>query len=209
MQEKHLSFDLSQAQRLSDEDILDIFKETQAIRSGHFLCTSGLHTKTYFQCALLMKSPRTTFHIAQEALLRMPKDLRDQVDLVASPAVGGITYGFSVALALGVDFIFSERKDGAMSFRRSFEVPRGAKVLVCEDVVTTGGSVKEVCDLIEAAGAEVLAVTSIVDRKTERRFSADFYPLLTCPVVSLPAETCDLCAQGDKPESLGSRKLAK
>lgn len=209
MQKLSTFSDSDSCERLSEAEIIKILKKTGAIRSGHFLLTSGLHSKTYIQCALLMKNPTTTFRLAQEAIFRLPAQIRSKIDLVVSPAVGGITYGFALALALGCDFIFSERKDGAMTFRRSFSVPKEAKVLVAEDVVTTGSSVKEVCDLVYEAKAEVLAVSSIIDRKTARKFSAPFFPLLEYPVLSLPEKTCDLCAQGDFPESLGSRKLAK
>ncbi|MEY8436515.1 orotate phosphoribosyltransferase [Atopobiaceae bacterium 24-176] len=195
--------------RLDDAAIMDILKETGAVRYGHFVLTSGRHSDTYIQCARVMESPTTTVALAREAAQRLPEDVRESVTLVASPAVGGITFGFAMGYALGVDFIFSERQDGAMCFRRSFEVPKGAKVLVCEDVVTTGGSVKEVCDLVEAAGAEVAGVVSIIDRQTDRLFDAPFFPLLAVDAVSWDPAECELCANGGRPESLGSRRLAK
>lgn len=195
--------------RLDDAAIMDILKETGAVRHGHFVLTSGRHSDTYIQCARVMESPTTTVDLAKEAARRLPEDVRDSVTLVASPAVGGITFGFAMGYALGVDFIFSERQDGTMCFRRSFEVPKGAKVLVCEDVVTTGGSVKEVCDLVEAAGGEVVGVVSIIDRQTDRLFDAPFFPLLAVDAVSWGPAECELCANGGRPESLGSRRLAK
>lgn len=194
---------------LDDAAIMDILKETGAVRHGHFVLTSGRHSDTYIQCARVMESPTTTVDLAKEAARRLPEDVRDSVTLVASPAVGGITFGFAMGYALGVDFIFSERQDGTMCFRRSFEVPKGAKVLVCEDVVTTGGSVKEVCDLVEAAGGEVVGVVSIIDRQTDRLFDAPFFPLLAVDAVSWDPAECELCANGGRPESLGSRRLAK
>lgn len=195
--------------RLDDAAIMDILKETGAVRHGHFVLTSGRHSDTYIQCARVMESPTTTVDLAKEAARRLPEDVRDSVTLVASPAVGGITFGFAMGYALGVDFIFSERQDGTMCFRRSFEVPKGAKVLVCEDVVTTGGSVKEVCDLVEAAGGEVVGVVSIIDRQTDRLFDAPFFPLLAVDAASWDPSECELCANGGRPESLGSRRLAK
>jgi orotate phosphoribosyltransferase len=194
-------------ERLGDAEIVDILKDTGAIRHGHFVLTSGRHSDTYIQCARVMESPATTLKLATEAVERLPKDVRESIDLVASPAVGGITYGFAVALALGVNFIFSERVEGKMKFRRSFEVPEGANVLVCEDVVTTGGSVAEVIDLVEANGGHVVGVTSIIDRKTDRKFDAPFYPLLEFPTESWAPEDCAMCAAGQLPESLGSRSL--
>ena len=190
---------------MNDNDILQVLKETQAIRNAHFVLTSGRHSDTYIQCARILESPKITMELAAEAVARLPKDV--EVDIVASPAVGGILFGFAVAHALGVNMIFSERKDGQMIFRRSFEVPQGARVLVAEDVVTTGSSVKEVCDLVTQAGAEVVGVVSLIDRGTDRLFSQPFYPLLTLPTPSWAADECELCAQGLEVHSLGSRKL--
>lgn len=195
-------------QRLSDEDIRSILDETGAIRHGHFVLTSGRHSDTYIQCARVMESPRMTLRLAEEAFARLPEALRESVDLVVSPAVGGITFGFAVGLALDVDFIFTEREKGAMSLRRSFEIPQGARVLVCEDVVTTGSSVKEVIDLVTSAGAEVVGVVSLIDRKTARVFDAPFWPLLELEVPSYASQECPLCANGVEAVSLGSRTLA-
>lgn len=195
--------------RMDDAQIMKVLERTGAVRHGHFVLTSGRHSDTYIQCARVMEDPRTTVALAREAAARMPAEVRESVDLVASPAVGGITFGFAMGYALGCDFIFSERKDGAMCFRRSFEVPAGAKVLVCEDVVTTGGSVKEVVDLVEAAGAEVVGVASIIDRQTDRLFDAPFFPLLAVDAASWAPEECVLCAKGGTPQSLGSRNLVK
>ncbi|MEG2983024.1 MAG: phosphoribosyltransferase family protein, partial [Raoultibacter sp.] len=129
------------------EEILAALQDTGAVRHGHFQLTSGRHSDTYIQCARVLEDTRLTNAFA--------------IDMVASPAVGGIIFGYAVASALGTKMIFSERKEGVMVFRRNFEVPAGARVLVCEDVVTTGGSVKEVCDLIEEAGGVVVAVVSM------------------------------------------------
>lgn len=193
---------------LTDDQILQILKETHAIRNGHFTLTSGRHSDTYVQCAQLMKSPRTTLTLAEEAVRRLPDGVREAADLVVSPAVGGITFGFAIGLALDCDFIFTERVNGAMTLRRNFCVPEGAKVIVAEDVVTTGGSVKEVSDVVEAAGGEVLGVVSIIDRKTDRLFSAPLYPLLALDVQSWEPEDCPLCAQGLISDTPGSRRLA-
>ncbi len=190
---------------MNDADISKILKDTQAIRHGHFVLTSGRHSDTYIQCARLLENPRLTMDLSAEAVARLPKDIK--VDLVASPAVGGILFGFAVAAALGTKMIFSERKDGKMVFRRSFEVPRGSNVLIAEDVVTTGSSVKEVCDLVEESGGVVTGVVSLIDRCSDRLFSQPFFPLLTLPTPSWEASECELCAQGIEVHSLGSRKL--
>ena len=193
---------------LTDADVLAILEETGALRTGHFTLTSGRHSNRYVQCAQLMRSPKTTLMLAEEAVSRLPEDILGEVTLVVSPAVGGITFGFALGLALDRDFIFAERQDGAMTLRRNFTIEPTDRVIVAEDVVTTGGSVKEVCDLVEAAGAEVVGVVSLIDRQTDRLFDAPFYPLLSLAIESWEPEECPLCAQGLKSESPGSRKLA-
>ena len=190
---------------MNDNDILQILKDTQAVRHGHFVLTSGRHSDTYIQCARVLEDPALTVKLSKEAVSRLPEEM--EVDLVASPAVGGILFGFAVALALDVKMIFSERKDGKMVFRRSFEVSSGARVLVAEDVVTTGSSVKEVCDLIEASGGTVVGVVSLIDRCSGRVFDQPFYPLLELPTPSWEESECELCKQGIEVHSLGSRRL--
>ncbi|TLM77432.1 MAG: orotate phosphoribosyltransferase, partial [Actinobacteria bacterium] len=132
---------------MTDDDILKALEGAEALRTGHFVLTSGRHSDRYVQCARILEDPALTTDLAREAVARIPEGLA--VDLVAAPAVGGLIIGFAVAQALGVRFIFSEREQGVMTFRRSFEVPAGARVLVVEDVVTTGGSVAEVIGLVE------------------------------------------------------------
>jgi orotate phosphoribosyltransferase len=122
--------------------------------------------------------------------------------------VGGLIIGFAVAQALGVKFIFSERESGAMVFRRAFEVPAGARVLVVEDVVTTGGSVGEVIDLVRAAGGYVVGVVSIIDRGGDKKFAAPFWPLLTLEVESWEPDACVPCADEVPVTSPGSRRLS-
>lgn len=192
---------------MNREEILKTLTETGAVRHGHFQLTSGRHSDTYIQCARVLEDPTLTMELAKEAVSRLPQD--GDIDLIASPAVGGILWGFAVAAVLDKKMIFSERQNGTMVFRRSFEVPQGARVLVCEDVVTTGGSVKEVCDLVEAAGGTVVAVVSMIDRGGERKFTQDFYPLIELPTPSWAPEDCELCEQGVEIYSPGSRRLAK
>jgi orotate phosphoribosyltransferase len=145
--------------------------------------------------------------LAEEAVAKLPKDL--QVDIVASPALGGILFGFAVAAALDATLIFSERVDGTMVFRRSFEVPEGARILVAEDVVTTGGSVKEVCDLVDSEGGEVVGVVSMIDRGGTPAFDAPYYPLLRLETPSWEQEDCQLCKRGIALSAPGSRNLSK
>jgi orotate phosphoribosyltransferase len=194
-------------QRLTDQQVLDAFTRTNAVRHGHFRLTSGRHSDTYIQCARVLEYPTLTNQLAAEAAARLPPDLR--IDLVASPAVGGILFGFAVATALDLPLIFSERENGAMVFRRSFEVPAGARVLVAEDVVTTGGSVKEVCDLVADKGGTVVAVVSLIDRGGTPVFSAPFFPLLRLETPSRDPSDCELCKEGVELYAPGSRNLAK
>jgi len=194
------------SESLSQEQILAALKANNAIRQGHFVLTSGRHSDSYVQCARILEDPELTTRLAQTAVQRLSEKL--QVDMVAAPAVGGLIFGFAVAQALGVKFIFSEREDGRMTFRRSFAVPAGARVLVTEDVVTTGGSVSEVIDLVEAAGGEVVGVVSIIDRGGQKAFSKDYWPLLQLEVESWEPASCKLCASGVPVYSPGSRRLS-
>ncbi len=191
---------------MTDDEVLAAFEEAGAILSGHFVLTSGRHSARYVQCARVLEDPALTIRLAGELVRRLGEGARG-VDLVAAPAVGGIIIGFAVAAALGVKFIFSEREQGAMTFRRGFVVPPAARVLVVEDVVTTGGSVAEVLDLVTAAGGRPVGVASLIDRGGEKAFDAPYAPLLRLQVESWDAQSCDLCASGVAVTSPGSRRL--
>ncbi|MCL2631739.1 MAG: orotate phosphoribosyltransferase [Coriobacteriia bacterium] len=193
---------------LSDGDVLRILKDTQAVRTGHFKLTSGLHSDTYIQCARILEHPRLTALLAAETVSRLPDDIREQIDLVVSPAVGGILFGFAIASALNTPMIFTERVDGAMALRRAFEIPAGSNVLIAEDVVTSGGSVEEVAQVVKANKANVLAVVSLVDRGGERLFSEAFYPLLRRATPSWEPDNCELCKNDIPIDSPGSRILS-
>jgi len=190
---------------MTDAEVLAALKDADAILHGHFQLTSGRHSDTYVQCARVLEDPALTTRLA-EAMAASLKDL--EVDLVAAPAVGGIIIGFAVAQALGVKFIFSERQQGQMTFRRSFTVRPGERVLVVEDVVTTGGSVAEVIDLVRQTGGDVVAVTSIIYRGGEKAFDADYRPLLRLEVESMEPRDCPQCVAGVPIDSPGSRRLS-
>lgn len=192
--------------QLTDEQILEALVQADAIRQGHFVLTSGRHSDTYVQCARILEDPALTTKLAQTAVERLPEGI--QVDYVAAPAVGGLIIGFAVAQALGVKFIFSEREAGKMVFRRAFEVPAGARVLVVEDVVTTGGSVAEVIELVLAAGGEVAGVVALIDRGGPKAFDVPFWPLLRLEVESWAADSCSLCVDGVPVYSPGSRRVS-
>ena len=146
---------------LTNEQVLDILKEKDAVLEGHFLLTSGRHSDRYVQCAKLFQYADTSAKIC-ESLAEGLKDM--DIDAVVSPAVGGILMGYEMGRQLGVRNIFTERVEGKMALRRGFTVAQGEKLLVVEDVVTTGGSVKEVIALMRELGAEIVGVASVVDR---------------------------------------------
>lgn len=195
--------------RMSDEDVLDALEQAGAVLAGHFVLTSGRHSDRYVQCSRVLEDTVLTTRLAQEIAARVSERIGEsRFDLVAAPAVGGIILGFAVAQALGVNFIFSEREQGVMTFRRSFCVPPSARVLVVEDVVTTGGSVAEVIDLVERAGGRVPLVVSLIDRGGPKAFDVELLPLLELEVESWNAQECGLCASGEGLTSPGSRRIS-
>lgn len=191
------------------DTLVQLLQKTGALKHGHFRLTSGRHSDTYVQCAQLMKNPQTTIKLARTAVENIPKEIRKAITLVASPAIGGITWGFSVAYVLGVDFVFAERKNGKMSLRRGFHAQPDDSVLICEDVVTTGGSVKEVIEVLHKEKTHVAGVVSIIDRKSARVFTDPFWPLLKLKIESWQPENCALCMKGIEIEAPGSRNLKK
>ncbi len=193
---------------MTQEEALEIYRSTGAILHGHFRLTSGRHSDTYMQSAKVFVDTKSS-----EALCKgLAEKLQDmEIDLVISPAVGGILMGYEVARQLGKPNIFAERENGEMTLRRGFSIEKGTKVLVCEDVVTTGGSVKEVIALVQELGAEVQAVASIVDRSNGKvDFGVKFVNLISMDVVSYEPEDCPICKEGKielvKP---GSRQIFK
>lgn len=190
---------------MTDTDVLQALRDAGAILHGHFQLTSGRHSDTYVQCARVLEDPALTTRLAEAMAASVTGR---EIDVVAAPAVGGIIIGFAVAQALGVKFIFSERQNGAMTFRRSFTVEPGQRVLVVEDVVTTGGSVAEVIDLVHRSGGVVAAVTSIIDRGGDKAFDAEYLPLLRLEVESMEPPQCRQCAAGTAIDSPGSRRLS-
>lgn len=182
---------------LSNEEVLEIFKKTGGVLHGHFKLTSGRHSDTYMQCAKLFVDTKSS-----EKLCKALAEKLDSIacDMVISPAVGGILMGYEMARQLNVPNIFAERENGTMTFRRGFELPAGINVIVVEDVVTTGGSVKEVVELVKKSGANVSAVASIVDRSNGKvDFGVKFVNLLSMEVVSYEAEDCPICKEGKIP----------
>jgi orotate phosphoribosyltransferase len=187
------------------DDILDLFRASGALLEGHFRLTSGLHSSGYLQCALVLQHPREAA-ICGAALADRVRDLGVQV--VLSPALGGIVIGQEVGRALGVRAIFAERQEGTLSLRRGFTLAPGEKVLVVEDVVTTGGSTKETIDVARAAGAEVVAAGSIIDRSGgQQRIDVPYHALAVVSLPTHPPESCPLCLAGLPVVKPGSRAV--
>ena len=190
----------------ADDQILNDLRRTGALLEGHIILTSGRHSGHYIQCALLLQHPAIAERLTAEIGDRFHQA---RVATVAAPAVGGIVVAQGVARALGARAIFSERQEGRMTFRRGFSVDRGERVLVVEDVVTTGGSVGEVIDLVGALGAEVVGVGMIVDRSSrEIDFGVPTQSLLRLAVETWDPADCPLCRQGGAAVKPGSRGLA-
>jgi len=183
--------------------MLDVFKTTGALLDGHFKLTSGRHSNTYFQCAKVLQYPEHLTAVCDKIAHHFAGK---NVETVISPAIGGIVVGTEVGRQLGVKTIFAERKDGIMTIRRGFSLEPNERVLVIEDVITTGGSVAEVIELIKQAGASLVGVGSVVDRSNGRvKLAEDHFSVLTMEVVSYTPEECPLCKTGVNIDAPGSR----
>jgi orotate phosphoribosyltransferase len=189
--------------KIPKEQILDIFRETKALLEGHFQLTSGLHSPQYFQCARVLQYPKYLHLFAGEIAKHFEYS---DVEVVVSPALGGIVVGTEVGRLLGVRTIFAERKENQMEIRRGFEIRPGERVLVVEDVVTTGGSVFEVVDLVNKAQGKLAGVGYIVDRSNGKlKFASKHFSILQLDVVSHKPEECPLCKEGVPVVKPGSR----
>ncbi len=189
---------------MNQEHILEIFKESGALLNGHFKLTSGLHSASYFQCAKVLQFPQHA-----ESLSKMIVEYfsEQQIETVISPAIGGIIVGQEVGRQIGVKTIFSERQNGEMKLRRGFSLEKNEKVLVCEDVVTTGGSVFEVIELVKSYDAIPVGVGFVVDRSNGKvDFGISQFSCMKMDVQSFQPEKCQLCREGVENEKPGSRK---
>lgn len=183
---------------------LELFRRTGVMQEGHFKLTSGRHSDRYMQCARLFEYPKDSAEVCSDVASFFKGK---KIDLVAGPAIGGIIMAYEVARSLGVRNVFAERENGLMTLRRGFHVEAGTRVLVVEDVVTTGGSVREVIDLLRALGAEIVGVGSVVDRSNGTvDFGVPFHALASMEVLSWETDECPLCKQGMPIIKPGSRK---
>ncbi|MCJ8159057.1 orotate phosphoribosyltransferase [Sphingomonas sp. LaA6.9] len=194
---------------MTDEEILAEFRAADALLEGHFILSSGLRSPRYLQCARVLMDPMRGARLASSLVARMPRDIRSSIEIVVSPAMGGVIAGHEMGRALGVEAIFLERPEGVFELRRGFRLKPGQKVLMMEDVVTTGLSSREAMKAIAAAGGEVIAAAALVDRSNgQAQFDVPFFPLIALDVPSyapdaLPPELAAIPAT--KP---GSRKEA-
>lgn len=188
---------------MQSEEVIERFKTTGALLEGHFALSSGLHSSTYLQCAMALQDPSvaSAFAAAIAALFR-----DRNVQLVASPAIGGIVIGYEVARHLGTRFIWTEREQGTMTLRRGFTVAPGERVLVVEDVITTGGSTRETIQALREAGADVAGAASIIDRSGGKAdVGVPRIALATLDVPAVEPSVCEACARGDIAIKPGSR----
>jgi len=191
------------ADKIPKEQVLDIFRETHALLEGHFQLTSGLHSPQYFQCARVLQYPKYLHLFAGQIAQHFEYS---DVEVVISPAIGGIVVGTEVGRMMRVRSVFAERNNGKMELRRGFELRPGERALVVEDVVTTGGSVFEVVELVKQAKGRLAGVGYIVDRSNGKlKFDAKHFSVLQLDVVTYKPDECPLCQQGVEVIKPGSR----
>lgn len=194
---------------MTEAEILAEFRAAEALLEGHFVLSSGLHSPRYLQCARVLMDPSRASRLASTLVRSLPLAIKSKVEIVVSPAMGGIIFGHEMGRSLGLPAIFVERPTGTFELRRGFRLEPGQKVLLVEDVVTTGLSSREAMKAIEAAGGEVIAAASLVDRSDgQADLGVPFFPLIRLAVPTyapdaLPPELAAIPAE--KP---GSRKPA-
>lgn len=175
---------------MTDEEVLDEFRAAEALLEGHFILSSGLRSPRYLQCARVLMNPSRAGRLAQAVAAKIPAELRAQISAVVAPAMGGVIAGQEVARALNVDAMFVERPTGTFELRRGFRLSPGQKVLMMEDVVTTGLSSREAIKAIEEAGGEVIVAASLVDRSNGTAdLGVPFFPLIRLDVPSYEADS--------------------
>jgi len=174
---------------VTDEEILAEFRAAEALLEGHFILSSGLRSPRYLQCARVLADPVRASRLAQALASRLPREIRKSIDIVVSPAMGGVIIGHEMGRALGVEALFVERPDGVFELRRGFRLARGQRVLMMEDVVTTGLSSREAIAAIEAAGGKVVAAGALVDRSNGSvDLGVPFFSLIRLEVPSCEAD---------------------
>ena len=188
-------------------DVFKMLKDTGSIMEGHFKLTSGYHSKYYLQCAKLLQYPGMAEKLAGRAVELLGEDLDiGSINAIVAPAVGGILWGYALASRIGCRMIFTERKESRMEIRRGFKLEAGEKVIIAEDVITTGGSVKEVIGICRQADADIKAVISIVDRAAEVDFGIPYYHMIRINIEKYHPSKCQLCRSKIPVDYPGSKK---
>jgi orotate phosphoribosyltransferase len=194
---------------MNDDEILAEFRAADALLEGHFILSSGLRSPRYLQCARVLMDPARAERLARELASRIPELVRDQIEAVVSPAMGGVIIGHEMGRALCKPAMFLERPQGVFELRRGFRLEPGTKVLMVEDVVTTGLSSREAIDAVRAAGAEVVAEAALVDRSAgSAELGVPFYPLIRIDVPTYEAESVPPDLAAIPPVKPGSRAAA-
>jgi orotate phosphoribosyltransferase len=192
---------------MTNEEVLQVFADNQALLTGHFLLTSGLHSPRYLQCALVLQHPAIAAQLCTALAAKAQADERiGKIDLVIAPAIGGVIVAHEVARSLGVRALFTERQDGAMKLRRGFQLNPGERCLVVEDVVTTGGSTREVMELVAQYGAVTVGAGSLIDRSGGAvDLGVPRHAMAVLEVPTYQPDACPLCVDGSKAIKPGSR----
>ncbi|HMC91308.1 MAG TPA: orotate phosphoribosyltransferase [Allosphingosinicella sp.] len=194
---------------MSEDEILAEFRAADALLEGHFILSSGLHSPRYLQCARVLMDPKRAARLAEALAATIPPDLRREIGIVVSPAMGGVIVGHEMGRALGVEALFVERPTGNFELRRGFRLEAGQKVLLVEDVVTTGLSSREAIAAVEAAGGEVIAAAALVDRSSGAAdLGIPFFPLIRLDVPTYAADALPPELAATPAEKPGSRKAA-
>jgi orotate phosphoribosyltransferase len=190
---------------MTSEEVLDLYKKTGALLSGHFLLSSGLHSDCYLQSALVLQQP----DIATKLCAALASNFRGQrIEVVIAPALGGVIVSHETARALGVRALFAERVNGDLTLRRGFVIKTGEKVLVVEDVITTGKSTRETIEVVKQAGGVVAAAGSLIDRSGGKAdLGVPYHSLTTLEVPTYKHDDCPMCKAGSTPVKPGSRGL--
>jgi orotate phosphoribosyltransferase len=194
---------------MSEDEILAEFRAADALLEGHFILSSGLHSPRYLQCARVLMDPKRAARLAEALAATIPAELRSEIDIVVSPAMGGVIVGHEMGRALGIEALFVERPTGTFELRRGFRLDAGQKVLLVEDVVTTGLSSREAIAAVEAAGGEVIAAAALVDRSSGKAdLGVPFFPLIRLDVPTYAADALPPELAATPAEKPGSRKAA-
>ncbi len=183
---------------MTEQEMLDMYENAGALLNGHFVLSSGRHSARYLQSALVLMHPANATALAAELVKTIqPEDY----DMVVSPAIGGLVIGQEVARQLNKPFIFTERKEGEMQMRRGFSIPQGSRLLVVEDVITTGGSVRECIAVVRQYGGKPVTVLAVVDRapQQQNRFDVPHHTVIALDVETFAADDCPMCKDGTLP----------